>query len=235
MSEQKQTVAVKVCGISEPEHALVALEEGADMIGLAFAESPRRVTVEQGKAIVDAVRAADPERKLRIVGLFVNETAEHMNEIAGEVGLDVIQLSGDEPAHILNKLRLPAIGSIRAGAGDWNTAVRRLQDWVIVAPWAVIMDAHVPGIYGGTGTVGDWEIAEQFARRYRLILAGGLNPENVVDAITKVKPYAVDVSSGVETDGVKDVDKIRAFIRNAKATQFEEPDSAYQRMIGQRK
>ncbi|HEX2280250.1 MAG TPA: phosphoribosylanthranilate isomerase [Thermomicrobiales bacterium] len=232
MSGQALAVQVKVCGISEPEHALIALEEGADMIGLVFATSPRRVSVEQAKSVADAVREADPDRKLQIVGLFVNETAEHMNQVAREVGLDRIQLSGDEPAQIVNKLLYPAIGSIRADASNWNAAVRRLQDWLFISPWAVHMDTHVPGIYGGTGTVGDWGIAEQFARRYRLILAGGLTPENVGNAITKVKPFAVDVSSGVETDGAKDPDKIREFIRTAKATTFEEPESAYMQMIG---
>jgi phosphoribosylanthranilate isomerase len=232
MSEKVLTVQVKICGLREPEHALIALEEGADMIGLVFATSPRRVSVDEGKAVADAVRSADPARKLQIVGLFVNETAEHMNAVAEEVGLDRIQLSGDEPAQLINKLRRPAIGSIRAHATDWSAAVRRLQDWVIVTPWAVIMDTHVPGIYGGTGTIGDWDIAEQFARRFRLILAGGLTPENVESAIQKVKPYAVDVSSGVESDGLKDPDKIRSFIRIAKSTTFEEPESAYLRMMG---
>lgn len=232
MTAQQRTVLVKICGIREPEHALVALEEGADMIGLVFATSPRRVTVEEAQAVVEAVRERDPERAMKVVGLFVNETADHMNTIAGDVGLDIIQLSGDEPANILNQLRYPAVGSIRASAHDWNAAVRRLQDWVLVTPQAIIMDAHVPGIYGGTGTVGDWDIAEQFARRYRLILAGGLTPENVRAAILRVKPFAVDVSSGVETNGVKDPEKIRSFIHAAKATSFEEPESAYMPMTG---
>lgn len=232
MTAQKRVAQVKVCGIREPEHALVALDEGADMIGLVFATSPRRVTVDEARAVVDAVRERDPERKMKIVGLFVNELADDMNAIARDVGLDIIQLSGDEPAQIVSDLRRPAIGSIRAAANDWHAAEQRLQDWIPFEPQAIIMDAHVPGIYGGTGTVGDWDIAEKFARRYRLVLAGGLTPGNVRDAIRKVKPFAVDVSTGVETDGIKDPAKIRSFIRAARATTFVESESANLPMTG---
>ncbi|MBA2453778.1 MAG: phosphoribosylanthranilate isomerase [Chloroflexia bacterium] len=234
MSEQTRTPLVKICGVREPEHALVALEAGADMIGLVFAESPRRLTVDQGKAVAQAVREADPERKLKIVGLFVNETHELMNEVAREVRLDRIQLSGDEPASIVNKLRVPAIGSIRIDSENRQAAINRLGDWMIIIPWAVHVDAHVPGIYGGTGTVGDWPLASHFANRFPLILAGGLNPDNVADAIQKVKPFAVDVSSGVETGGVKDSTKIRAFIATAKATSYDIVPSNNNQTIGRR-
>lgn len=232
MTETKIVPQVKICGISDPRHALIALDAGADMIGLVFAKSPRRVSVEDAKAIADVIRSADPDRHLQIVGLFVNESADYMNEVAGRVGLDRFQLSGDEPARVVDRLRYPAIGSIRAASGDPNAAMRRLQDWVFVQPWAVIVDTHVPGIYGGAGVVGDWNVAEQIARRFRTILAGGLTPANVTRAIATVKPFAVDVSSGVETGGAKDPQKIRAFIKTAKATTFEEPESAYFRMIG---
>ena len=235
MSSNNSTVAVKICGISKPEHALVALDAGANMIGLVFAKSPRRITVEEAQIVVAAVRMADPHKKLKIVGLFVNETADVINQVADEVGLDRIQLSGDEPPHILNKLRMPAIGSIRAETGNWQAAQARLRDWVFTSPWAIHMDSHVPGIYGGTGEVGDWDIAAQFADRYRLILAGGLTPDNVSDAIRRVKPYAVDVSTGVETDGVKDADKIRSFIARAKSVRRDEPAPASQGMMGQQR
>jgi phosphoribosylanthranilate isomerase len=233
MSDSLQTPLVKICGISDPKHALIALDAGADMIGLVFAKSPRRISVDEARIVADIVRAADPDANMQIVGLFVNETADHINEVAQTVGLDRIQLSGDEPAHIVNRLRYPAIGSIRASSANPNAAFRRLQDWVLVHPWAVIIDAHVPGIYGGTGAVGDWNVAEQVARRFRTILAGGLTPKNVSKAISTVKPFAVDVSSGVETDGMKDPAKIRAFIKAAKSTSFEEPESAYFRLMGQ--
>lgn len=232
MSVTTRSPLVKICGIREPRHALVALEAGADMIGLAFATSPRRVTVQEAQAVVQAVHASDPDRRLKIVGLFVNESAEHMNEVAREVGLDRIQLSGDEPAQIVNKLRLPAIGSIRMDANNPQAAIRRLADWMLIVPWAVMADAHVPGIYGGTGAVGDWGLASRFALSFPLILAGGLHSDNVADAIRQVKPFAVDVSSGVETEGVKDAEKIRAFIETARSTTYDVPQLINPRTIG---
>lgn len=220
MSEGIRTPLVKICGIRTPQHALVALKGGADMIGLVFATSPRRLTVDEGRDIAQEVREADPDGRMKIVGLFVNETHEYMNDVAQQVGLDRIQLSGDESAMIVNRLRVPAIGSIRVNSEDRQAAINRLGDWMLTVPWAVHVDAHVPGIYGGTGTVGDWPLASHFANRFPLILAGGLTPDNVAEAITKVRPFAVDVSSGVETDGIKDEQKIRAFINAAKATSY---------------
>lgn len=233
MSETLQRAQVKICGISDAHHALVALDAGADMIGFAFAKSPRRVSIEQATEIAHIVRQADPEKRMKIVGLFVNETAETMTHIAETVGLDRIQLSGDEPAQIVFKLRYPVIGSVRVRQGDWQGATHRMQDWALVSPWSVIVDAHVPGVYGGTGTVGDWDTAAIIARRFRTFLAGGLTPANVGNAINKVRPYAVDVSTGVETAGKKDEQKIREFIKVAKNTTFELPEMAYFRTMGQ--
>lgn len=232
MSENIHTPLVKICGISDPHHALVALDAGADFIGLVFATSSRRVTLDQAKTIVEVVRLADPDKKMRIVGLFVNETAAAMNHIAETVGLDMIQLSGDEPAQIVFKIPYPTLGSIRIKRGDWKQAGLRLRDWMLVTPTAVHVDSHVPGIYGGTGAVGDWQIAAQIAGHYRTFLAGGLTGANVVQAIETVKPFAVDVSTGVETDGKKDVAKIRAFIKKAKATSFVIPEVPLPTMTG---
>jgi phosphoribosylanthranilate isomerase len=225
MSETIHTPLVKICGIRDPHHALVALDAGADFIGLMFATSPRRVTLEEAKHIAEVVRLADPDKKMRLVGVFANESAQAVNHIAETVGLDMIQLSGDEPAQVVFRIPYPTIGSVRIRHGDWKAAGLRLRDWIMVTPSAVIVDSHVPGKYGGSGTVGDWEIAGQIAQRYRTFLAGGLTPANVAKAIETVKPYAVDVSTGVETLGKKDEDKIRAFIRNAKATTFELPET----------
>jgi phosphoribosylanthranilate isomerase len=232
MSTEMQQSLVKICGISDPHHALVALDAGAHMIGLVFAKSPRRVSIDQASKIVEVVRSADPDGSMKIVGLFVNETPELMNNVAETVGLDVVQLSGDEAPQVVFKVSKPTIGSIRASSDKWQAAYRRLQDWVLVTPWAVHVDADVPGIYGGTGALGDWEIATQIAARYRTILAGGLTPANVSQAISKVRPFAVDVSTGVETRGVKDEQKIRAFIKAARSTTFELPENAYFRKIG---
>jgi phosphoribosylanthranilate isomerase len=208
---------VKICGIREAEHALVAIEAGADMLGLVFyPPSPRYVTVERARAVHDAVREVDPERRVRLVGLFVNETPARMNAVAAEVGLDLIQLSGDEPPSVIAKLDRPAITSIRIDSSGKQDEEGRFRELTAAGPLAVHVDAHVPGMYGGTGTVADWFVATDFAQRYPVILAGGLTPETAADAVLRVKPFAIDVSSGVETDGVKDSAKIRAFIAAAQ-------------------
>ncbi len=208
---------VKICGIREVEHALVAVEAGADFLGLVFYRpSPRFVTVEQARAVHEAVSQVDPDGRVRLVGLFVNETTERMNVVAAEVGLDVIQLSGDEPASIIAELDRPAIASMRIDSSGKVNEEGRFRELTAAAPMAIMVDAHVPGLYGGTGTVADWFVATDFALRYPVILAGGLQPANAAEAIRRVKPFAIDVSSGVETEGVKDPAKIRAFIAAAK-------------------
>lgn len=212
---------VKICGISDPAHALVATEAGADMIGLNFyPESRRYVTPETAREI----RATVTGSSVTVVGLFVNEDVETINRVAEEVGLDLVQLSGDETPEIANEIERPVIGTIRidsSGRSDEETLFRR---WQLAEPslWAVLLDTHVPGMYGGTGTVADWFVAADFARRSRIVLAGGLRPDTVATAIHAVNPFAVDVSSGVETDGIKDAEKIRAFITSVR--ECAEPD-----------
>lgn len=209
---------VKICGIREPAHARVAVEAGADMLGLVFyAPSPRDVTIERARAVHDAVREADPDGRVTLVGLFVNEAPGQMNAIADEVGLDVIQLSGDEPASVVAELNRPAFASLRIDSSGKLDEEGRFRELCAARPRAIMVDAHVPGLYGGTGTVADWFVATDFALRYPVILAGGLRPENVAEAVRRVKPFAIDVSSGVETDGVKDPTKIRAFVAAARA------------------
>jgi phosphoribosylanthranilate isomerase len=210
---------VKICGIMQPEHALVATEVGADMIGMVFAESRRQVSVETATRIADAVRSA--ERKPMLAGVFVNEAPEQMMEIAETVGLDVLQLSGDEPTEMAKKCmaHYPVIKAVRFPAGTGRGEVlemlgeyRRKTSPDI----RFLIDAHQPGAYGGTGTTADWKLVAQLVKQYRIMLAGGLNPANVTEAIETVVPWGVDVSSGVERDGVKDIELIKAFIVAAK-------------------
>ena len=214
---------VKICGIREVEHALVAVAAGADMLGLVFyPPSSRYLSIEQARDVRNAVREADKDRRVRLVGLFVNETADDMNAVAEEVGLDVIQLSGDEPASLIGDLNRPAFASIRVDSSGKLDEEARFRELTAAEPLAIMVDAHVPGMYGGTGTVADWFVAADFAQRYPVILAGGLRPETAADAIRRVKPFAIDVSSGVETDGVKDSTKIRAFIAAARTADINE-------------
>lgn len=213
---------IKVCGVSTTESALIAAEAGAHLIGLVFyPPSHRNVTPERAAAIVRALRAA--RHGTLAVGLFVNEAPARINAIADEVGLDLVQLSGDEQSADLARIALPLLRSVRVGAGE---SLVRVRERITAAttmrgprepgpfgqPLTPLIDAHVPGAYGGTGTQADWEAAATLSRLWPVVLAGGLTPENVGAAIRAVGPLGVDVSSGVETDKVKDPAKIRAFI-----------------------
>lgn len=225
---------VKICGISTIESALIAAEAGADLLGLVFyPPSHRNITPAVAGAIVRELRAAG--HATLTVGLFVDESPERINMIAREVGLDLVQLSGDEQPADLARLAHPLLRSIRIAPGDSLVRVReRLtgattmlgprEPGPLGQPLTPLIDAHVPGAYGGTGTQTDWAAAATLARLWPIVLAGGLTPENVGAAIRAVEPFAVDVSSGVETDKIKDPIKIRAFIaatRAADAAQQE--------------
>lgn len=207
---------VKICGLREPEHAVAAARAGADMLGLMLAPSRRQVSPEQAASIAAAVRGAEliGPRPL-LVGVFVNASPADMRELAQTCGLDALQLSGDEPAEILGSLGgLAVIKAVRlAGApaeAAWMNTDTRL-----------LVDAHVAGSYGGAGVVADWDAAEKLARRRPLLLAGGLTPSTVAAAMRHVLPWGVDVSSGVETDGVKDMDKIQLFVQAVRAVDKE--------------
>lgn len=229
MDGQPRTL-VKICGVRTPEQALVAADAGADLIGLVFfPPSPRHVTVEAAAEIVRALRAAGPD--LLAVGLFVNENPARINAVAAEVGLDLVQLSGDEQPADLARIDAPLLRTLRVSSRESIVRVReRITGDTIVAqrPGRLVgplgqaltplIDAHVPGLYGGAGVRADWAMAATLSRLWPVFLAGGLAAENVADAIGAVRPFGVDVSSGVETDGVKDPEKIRAFVRAARAS-----------------
>jgi phosphoribosylanthranilate isomerase len=206
---------VKICGLRTIAHAVAAVEAGADLLGFIFAPARRQISPATAAQISQAVRSASPAgRRLTLVGVFVNEEPAQMRAIAAECGLDAIQLSGDEPAAIAEQLSdIALIKAIRFEATPtedvWLQSERpnvRLH-----------VDAHVPGAYGGAGVTADWDRARLLARQRPIVLAGGLTPENVGAAIEQVRPWGVDVSSGVETDGAKDVAKIHAFVTAARA------------------
>lgn len=194
-------VRIKICGITTPEAARAAADAGADAVGLVFAPSRRRVSVEQAKAIV----AVLPPFVSR-VGVFVDEAPERIAAIAETCGLDVLQLHGDEPPEACQWFPRKVIKAIRIRGPESLEDLERYQ------VDAFLLDTFVPGEPGGTGRTFDWGIARAAASRFRVILSGGLTPENVTQALEVVRPYGVDVSSGVETGGAKDPEKIRAFI-----------------------
>jgi len=201
-------VKVKICGITNGDDARHAADCGADALGFVFyAGSPRCVTPEQVREIV----AGLPPFVIR-VGLFVNEDPGRIRAIIGACcGLDVVQLHGDEPpeACVLPPCRV--IKGVRP---------RHAADLAALAAYpvaALLVDAAVPGQFGGTGQRADWDLAARLAARQRVILAGGLTPANVAAAVRQVKPYGVDVASGVESaPGRKDPDLVAQFIRTAK-------------------
>jgi len=191
---------VKICGIRTASAALAAAEAGADAVGFVFyPRSPRFVTPE---------RAAELGRLLPPflvrVGVFVNPPVELVERVADRVGLDLVQLHGDEPPEVCARLRHRVVKAFRVQGPE---VLRKIRAYPVPA---VLLDAHVPGRYGGTGWCFDWSLARQVDRL--VILSGGLTPENVAEAIRQARPYAVDVSSGVETDGEKDPRKIAAFV-----------------------
>jgi phosphoribosylanthranilate isomerase len=150
------------------------------------------------------------QRRPLTVGVFVNQPASLVNSIAEMLALDLVQLHGDEAWEDCLLIRRPVIKAVRVGAGD-SVANLTLRAEAGTAS-LIMLDAAVAGQYGGTGARFDWEIARGVAERLPIMLAGGLHPGNVAEAIARVHPWAVDVSSGVETDGVKDAEKIAAFV-----------------------
>jgi phosphoribosylanthranilate isomerase len=200
---------MKFCGITRPEDARAAAAAGATAIGLVFwRPSPRAVDPETARAIVAALPAGVPA-----IGVFVNQPVDEINDTIHAAGLFGVQLHGDEPLDIIPRIRRPVIRALSIAS------LERLSE--LPPEVTVLLDAHDPGKRGGTGRTIDWARARDVARTRHVVLAGGLTPANVGSAIAIVRPYAVDVSSGVETaPGVKDAALLAAFagaVRRADA------------------
>ncbi len=212
---------VKICGLFEIEQALVAGQAGADFIGLVFAPSRRRVTPEKARELVQGVRGL--ATKPAVVGVFVNRLAEDVNRIADYCPLDWVQLSGHESWAYCQEIKKPIIKVIHVSP---STTVEEVLSNIEIGyrmlakeEFVCLLDAEVGGAYGGTGQTFDWEFARAVSARFPVIVAGGLTPTNVGQLLMVVKPWGVDVSSGVETDGQKDPAKIRAFIEVVRTVQ----------------
>lgn len=201
------SLRIKICGVTRPEDALLAAVAGADAIGFNFApESPRRIDAARAREV-----ARDLPPFLTRVGVFVNAAAEEIEAIAAAAGLHVAQLHGEESPEMCAALRLPWYKAHRVGAGFRSESVTRWEGRTF------LLDGMRPDRRGGTGQVFDWDIARAAAAHGRVILAGGLTPDNVGEAIARARPYAVDVSSGIEKEpGVKDPDLLRAFVQRAR-------------------
>ena len=200
-------VRVKICGITSLEDALQAVQAGADALGFVFYEkSPRILSPEQAASIISGLPPF-----VQAVGLFVNADAGFVNDTADRCRLDLVQLHGDETTEYCEQIRRRVIKAFR---------IRDISSLDTVKEYRVagiLLDAYSPRAYGGTGICFDWEIAGSAGDLCPLILAGGLTPDNIREAVEKVAPYAVDVSSGVESSpGRKDHEKVTEFIKKAK-------------------
>ncbi|QIZ85811.1 phosphoribosylanthranilate isomerase [Bermanella marisrubri] len=195
---------VKICGITRIEDAKVAVESGADAIGLVFYEpSPRSVTIDQAAAIAQSVPAF-----VTVTALFVNPDQSYVQDVLEKVRIDLIQFHGDEDNAFCCQFNRPFIKALRVRqASDVVASSVRFPDAL-----AILLDAYKPGVPGGTGETFDWSLVPNELEK-PIILAGGLAPENVSDAITQTAPFALDVSGGVEASkGIKDAGKIKAFL-----------------------
>jgi phosphoribosylanthranilate isomerase len=237
-------MVVKICGVRTVHQARVAAEAGADMVGLVFAESRRRVTPAEAGEVTAAAYARRP----RFVGVFVNEDPDVIGRLAGALRLDLVQLSGDEAPEECARLRVPYLKVVHVTSGMVAQDVLRIAERYHDAV-AIVLDSgdrrspHPPspspsawrggaplpspasgrgvggeGVWGGTGLAVDPAIAADVVRQFNglVMLAGGLRPDTVAGAVRAVRPWGVDVSSGVETDGAKDDAKITAFVAAAK-------------------
>jgi len=198
-------VRSKICGITRIEDALAVVEAGADAIGLVFyGKSPRAVSVEQAAAILHALPPF-----VTTVGLFVDMPRDELQQLLQRLPLDLLQFHGDESPADCEGFGRPYIKALRVRPGEDVAAA--------MAPYTgargILLDTFVEGVPGGTGASFDWSLVPEDAAK-PIILAGGLDSDNVARAIRQVRPYAVDVSGGVEASkGIKDADKIRAFVR----------------------
>jgi phosphoribosylanthranilate isomerase len=201
-------VWIKICGITNEEDGLAAARLGADALGFVFAPSPRRISPEKARQIIKALPPL-----VQTVGVFVDEDLDEVSSVAEMCGLDILQFHGSESADYCDSFNQRVIKAIR---------LRNRQDLKSLAEYdgvvkALLLDTYLPDKLGGTGMTFNWEWALEAGKYGRIILAGGLNPENVAAAISIVKPYGVDASSGLEqSPGVKDHEKVTQFIAEVR-------------------
>ena len=211
----------KICGLRELEHALAAADAGADFLGFNFVHGVRRrISEEKARDIIREYRRLRGDGGPKLVGLFADQALDEVNRIVEGCGLDMAQLCGDEPSEYWDRVSVPVIKQLKvrdeAPGGEVAAEVLGRVREVVSRGHIAMLDKHEPGALGGTGRSFDWSIARRVADHHDFILAGGLSPDNVGDAIAAVGPWAVDVSSGVETDGAKDPEKIAAFAERVR-------------------
>ncbi len=209
-------IRFKICGLRDVDSALVAADAGAEFLGFAFVHGVRRqLTLEQGQAIIPRVADEMGEDRPGLVGLFADQDIEEVNRIIEACALDYAQLCGSEEPDYWDRVEAKVFKQIKvkplATEQDTVESVLAQVNEVVSRDGIAHLDAYKKGAFGGTGHTFDWSIAARVAQDFDVVLAGGLNQDNVATAIRQADPWMVDVSSGVETEGVKDHAKIRAF------------------------
>ena len=196
---------IKICGIKTANDALAALDAGADMLGFNFyPKSPRYIDPGKCRDIMSVMRRYG---HITYVGVFVNASIADVRATIETCGLNLAQLHGDESSEMLKSLNGKAFKALRG-------IPRKVDGFTRADTPALLIDAAVKDAYGGTGIKADWSAAAELAKQYPLLLAGGLTPENVAEAVRQVRPWGVDVASGVESSpGLKDVSKMKAFVK----------------------
>lgn len=211
---------IKICGLTSADEALQVAALGIDVIGMVLAPSRRRISLQMAKDIVRQVKKG--QQRATLAGIFVNEPVQTVNDSAAYCGLDIVQLSGDESWEYCRKLEHPFIKVIHV-TDNSSTAeiIDRIERGNLARfkqPFVCMLDCKSGGNYGGSGRSFDWEIAREASLRFPLFIAGGLHAGNVRQLIRQACPAGVDVSSGVETNGKKDMEKVRDFVRAVKFT-----------------
>ncbi|MFK5923885.1 MAG: phosphoribosylanthranilate isomerase [Verrucomicrobiota bacterium] len=216
---QRNTVAVKICGITRAGQAQQIVELGADAIGINFwPKSKRHIDIEQARPWLDELKDS-----VTRIGVFVNPTSDEVIRILESGAIDHAQLHGDESPQMLDELLQKGLSVYKA------LGIKTADDLDKIDAYpgnAILLDAYAPSEYGGTGEAFDWNLGkravERFSTQKKIILAGGLTAENIAQAIAQVSPFAIDTASGVESDtpGIKDLDKVRLFIEAAKKNEL---------------
>lgn len=203
-------VKVKMCGMRRPQDIGIVNEVKPDFIGFILSKSKRQVSIEEAGELA---KAADDN--IKKAGIFVNMTLEFVLDAAKNIPLDVIQLHGDESQEYIDKLRIE-LNNCGINSEIWKAVgiaseddIQRVDDYKVDG---ILLDSKVEGNFGGTGKAFDWTLIKNFGNSKKIILAGGLNKDNVAAAIKLVKPYAVDVSSGIEVEGFKNIELCRKFM-----------------------
>ena len=223
IESEPDKIQIKICGLRGADAALAAANAGADFLGFNFVKGARRqLQLDEGMQIIAEYSAGLSEsnntNRPGIVGLFLNRDADFVNDFARKAGLDYLQLCGDEDAAYISKIELPTFKMVRVKDGTTPAGLDQIVSPLLSTKHGVLLDRFDKNVQGGSGKSFDWSAAEGIANRENVLLAGGLNPENVQIAIAQLNPWGVDVASGVEIGGIKDPERIRSFVnavRNA--------------------